>query len=157
MKSGKEITLNVNNKNFKVKCGAVVNYKAPVSVYLKITSWIKVKNKVVNLNSLLKDYRLGLKKYFKSSELVLNHFDYNTIIDVDISETRVKLDQPTFFQVEFNFYQKNSKKLLPLVHPKRKDMANLKPIIETITNDILEMSLFKDHHNFDYQYKKINE
>jgi len=157
VKSGKELTLKVKNKNFKVKYGAVINYKSPVSVYLKITSWLRVKDKILNLDSLLKEYRMELRKYLKSSELVLNHFDYNTIIDIDISETRVKVDKPTFFQLEFNFYQKNSKNLLPLVQPKRKNIENLKPVIEEITEDILNMGLFKTHSNFDYQYSKLDD
>lgn len=143
------------NENFKVRCGAVMDYKKPRSVYLKITSWLCVKNKVVNLNSLLKEYRLGIKTYLKTSQLVLNHFDYNTIIDIDISQTRVKVDKPTFFTLEFNFYQKNPNNLLPLVRPKRLDIPNLKPIVETITNEILELDLFKNHSHFDYQYSKI--
>lgn len=154
MKSGKEIKINSSNKNFKIKCGAVSDYKAPVSVYLKITSWLRVTNKVVNLNSLLREYRLRLRSYLKSSELVLNHFDYNTIIDIDISQSRVKMDKPTFFSLEFNFYQKNSNNLLPLVQPKRVEMVNLKPVIEKITEDILNMELFTEHPNFKYQYKK---
>ena len=40
MKSGKEIDLISVNKEFKIKAGAVENYKAPVSIFLNLTSWL---------------------------------------------------------------------------------------------------------------------
>lgn len=153
MKSGKEIKLASNNNNFKIITGAIENYKVPVSVYVNVTSWITTREKVENLNLLLKEYRHQIKRYLRSSPLVCEYFDINTIIDINVSPTGIKSYKPTFFALELNLYQK-SKNFLPLVKPKNENIKDLKPILTQISNEILNLEVFTTNKYFNYKLTK---
>lgn len=150
MKSGKKIIFESPRESFKVNGGAVVNYKNPVSVYVKLTSWISY-NEIDSLNEVVKILRKDLRMFFKEHRLVQEYFNYSTIINLSISESRIKLNKPTFFEVDLTFYQKNHAEGLPLVAPKNKDVKNLKPVLQGIVNDFLNSNLL-DKHGFTFHY-----
>ncbi len=152
MKSGKEIILNSCNNNFKIVTGAVENYKAPVSVYLNITSWLITIEKVKNIESLVKEYRYAIKQYLKNSPIVREQFDVNNIVDIDISPTGIKTSKPTFFELELNLYQKGI--FLPLVKPKNSEIKDLKPFLQKIADDIINLPIFAVNSNFEFRLTK---
>lgn len=151
MKSGKKIILNSNNNKFKIISGAIENYKAPNSVWVNITSWVTTKKDVKNLDSLKKEFRNEIKNYLKNDTIVRNYFKFDSILQVEISPTGIKLNKPTFFTLELNLYQKNN---LPLVKPKNSKKEDLKPILEKISNDILNFDLFNNNKFLNYQLTK---
>ena len=89
--------------------------------------------------------------------MVSEYFNVNTIIDIDISPTGIRSSKPTFFSLELNFYQRNSNKLYPLVKPKNAKIKDLKPIITTIANEILNLELFVNNQHFDYRLTKKDQ
>lgn len=153
MKSGKDVKLKSLNENFKIKIGAVENYKAPRSIYVNMTSWITVTESVNNLDFLKKNYRNQIKNYLRNNPMVSDHFELDTIIQLDISPTGIKMGKPTFFTLEINLYQ-NQKNLLPLVRPKNSNIKDLKPILENIANDILNLDFIVNNNHFKFQLKK---
>ncbi len=46
------------------------------------------------------------------------------------------------------------KKLLPLVRPKNSNIQDLKPILEMVANDILNLDFIKENEIFNFQLKK---
>lgn len=149
-KIGKSVKLRTNNSNFKVLGGTVDYYKNPYSVYIKATSWVVFKKDVKNINSLIREFRLEIIKYLKSSQYVFDYFDCNTIIQVDISPTRIKAAKPTFFEVEMNLYQKGFKH--SLVKHKYEEGIQLKDKMEFIINDILSLEIFTNENEYlDFQ------
>ncbi len=152
MKSGKEITLTSYNNNFKILAGAVENYKEPASVFLNITTWLVMIEKVKNIDILVKEYRSAIKQYLKNSPHVNNQFDINNVVDINISPTGIKSSKPTFFELELNLYQKGI--FLPLVKPKNSEVKNLKPFLEKIANDIINLPIFASNENFEFKLTK---
>lgn len=152
MKSGKEITLTSYNENFKILAGAVENYKSPTSVFLNITTWLVMVEKVKNIDFLIKEYRGAIKHYLKNSPHIRAQFDINNIVDIDISPTGIKTSKPTFFELELNLYQKGE--FLPLVKPKNSEAKDLKPFLEKIANDIINLPIFASNENFQFKLTK---
>lgn len=152
MKSGKEVKLNSSNKNFKIKSGAVENYKTPYSVYVNMSSWVTLKKKVDDPDKLFKGYRSKIKFLLKNHLLKLEHFEYENMVDFDISITGIKNFTPTYLSLELNLFQKDLENPLPLVKSKNSKSNELKGIIENICNDILEMEFF----NEDNEYLEFN-
>lgn len=153
MKSGKEIKLTSCNKNFKIIAGAVENYKSPVSVFLNFTSWLVTVEKVKDIDLLIKEYRLAIKHFLKKSPNVVEQFELDTIIDIDISPTGIKTSKPTFFQLELNLYQKKGK-YLPLVKPKNSNEKELKIFLQNIADDIIKLPIFVENSNFEFRLTK---
>lgn len=153
-KSGKKISFTSESGKFKINGGAVTNYKKPRSVYVKMTSWLSFTEKVDNVNLILKEYRRAIRNYLHSSELIREHFNYSTIVDINISESRVKLNKVTFFELDITFYQKDMENPLPLVAPKNKEVPNLYPILDEIVKGILGLDVFTNNEYFEYHYQK---
>lgn len=151
MKSGRELKLDSENKNFKILAGAIMNYKSPASVYLNITSWVRVRNQIERLDSLIKEFRNLIKNYLRTDLVAIENFTIDTIIRIDISETRLKMNKPTFFQIGLTLYQKKG---LPVISGKNSKIPCLKPILSKLANDLLNMELFTNHSNFEYQLTK---
>lgn len=123
-------------------------------MYVKITAWLSLLGKIEEINPILKEYRLGLRRYLKTSSIISEYFNYNTIVDLRISESRVKLNKTTFFELGLTFYQKNEETALPLVKPKNENVKELRPLLEQITNEILELDLFTNNKYFRYHLLK---
>lgn len=153
MKSGKEVCLTSNNKNFKIITGAVENYKSPISVYINITSWLTVTKKVKDVNSLIKEYRWIVRQFLKNNSYVKEYFTVNNIVDLRINPTGIRGKKPTFFELEINLYQ--SGELYPLVKPKHSNIKDLKPILQKIVNDLIILPIFVENSNFEFQLTKI--
>lgn len=147
MKSGKKLVFLSPRESFKVNGGAVADYKNPVSVYFKCTSWVSY-DEIDSLSEKKKELRKKLRTFFKDHPLVMEYFNASTIICLNISESRVKLKKPTFFEMDITLFQKNG---LPLVSPKNKDIKNLKPILQTIVSDLLNSKFF-DNCGFKYHF-----
>ena len=149
-KIGKIVKLNSVNNNFKIKGGTVDNFRYPYSVYINATSWVVFKKDIKNINSLIRQFRLEVIKSLKSSQYVSNYFDSNTIIQVDISPTRIRTAKPTFFELELNLYQKGYR--YPLVKQKNGEGIELVDKIESIINYILLLEIFTNNNEYlDFQ------
>ena len=73
MKSGKEIEVKCWNKNFKAIAGSVENYKNPTNIYINISSWVKLKNEPISIDSLIRNLRVNIKKLILNIKTVTDN------------------------------------------------------------------------------------
>lgn len=137
MKSGKEINLISPNKDFKIYAGAIENYKAPKSIYLNISSWIRVKDTSINIDSLLRNLKCNLKIELNNI-INTNIFNVNeTIFDLDISTLGLKNGKSAFLNLEINLTQTGAIMMFPLIQMKTKPSPDLIPYLNQIIDAIV--------------------
>lgn len=136
MKSGKEVCINCTNKNFKSLAGAVMDYKSPKSIYLNISSWVKLKEETETLDRDVRE--LGYKVKMSVLNYLENHpifDDVSAIVDFELSTLGLKNGQPGYLSVEVNLIQKNPN-YLPLIKLKRETKDDLIPYLEELVSNL---------------------
>ena len=135
MRTGKKIIFNTPLDKFKIYGGCILNSKDPNSVFLKFTSWVTYDG---DINTVIKTIKDKLKKIFYFNDVVRHHFKSNPIIDLKISESRLVLGRPTFFDLDITLHQKDDEDVrLPLIRLKNEKGDCLKNKLEIIVNEIV--------------------
>ena len=103
MKTGKYIPLGTYND---VKIGyGTVDFKNLKTIYLKLNSWLQPENETDDFN-----YLIG-KSRRKVKEIIYNlkspYFKDQSIVDLDIRTTGIKLEKRSFMNLEVTLYVNN--------------------------------------------------
>ena len=159
MKSGKEIIVKSPNNDFKIFAGAIEEYKHPKTIYLNISSWIRLKGDVINIDSVIRNLKCNLKMELFNSidERVFNKYD--TIFDMDISTLGLKNGKFAFLNLEVNLTQNGRISMFPLIKMKTDPKPDLIPYLNKIINSIVNSEAITDNQylKFSKTKKKINK
>lgn len=100
MKKGKFIALGVHNK---VKIGyGTVDYKNLKTIYIQLKSWTEPNVENYDFNRTILKARKQIRKYLY--ELDSEYFKPESIVDLDIKTSGIKLNKRSFMDLELTLY-----------------------------------------------------
>ena len=139
MKTGKFITLDCY-ENVKIGYGTV-DYKNLKTIYIKLNSWLKPEDELIDYNELLS--RTKRKVKLRIFGIKNNFFKKENIVDIDIRTKGIKMEKKSFMNIELTLFTKE--KFDIKTKEIRSFIRNLSQDI--IDNDLDNKKLFNFYQN----------
>lgn len=153
IKTGKKFILKSECGKFKVVLGAVQNHNNPISIYFKITSWLSYNDSSASAKDIINTVKSGIKTFLRNHPLYGEYFKYTMVIDVNVSESRVRLGQVTYFELDVTLFQKDITNGLPLSSLKPNKLT-LKSIILKMLPEMLNTETIKENPYVSFHFDK---
>lgn len=147
MKKGKELKVS-KFKNYNIVYGSV-NNKNSKAIYINISSWVEPQSDAdISYNRVIRDIHKKVKQtlYDKfSGDVTTDFIKDRTIVDLDIRESGVRYGKRSFMNCEVTLFLKNEV-------PVNSDF--IKPVLDDVTNVIIDAAFNKNKHFKFYRKKR---
>jgi hypothetical protein len=105
LRTAKDIKLELENKNFKIKYGTFQKSK-PIVIYIIGNVWLKPKYKsddyILLFKNFNKNFNDEIKKYLYNNDI----FSNKTLIDIDLCSNRLAYNKKSYLTFELHLKQK---------------------------------------------------